>query len=178
MSWSVDSSHTTLEFSVRHLGLASVKGTFHRLAGELDLDEQDLARSTGSVSIEVASIDTRDEKRDAHLRSADFFDAEQFPTITFVSRSVTPAGGNRFRVAGDLTIRGVTRPVTLDAELSEFIVDPWGNRRAAVAVSGEINRTDFGLTWNQVLEAGRLMVGEKVSVHADTEVVLPAAVAA
>jgi polyisoprenoid-binding protein YceI len=178
MSWSIDSSHTTLEFSVRHLGLATVKGTFQRLAGELDLDELDLTRSSGSVSIEVASVDTRDERRDTHLRSADFFDAEQFPTITFVSRSITPDGGDRFRVEGDLTIRGITRPVTLDAELSEFIVDPWGNRRAAVAVSGEINRTDFGLTWNQVLEAGRLMVGEKVRVHADTEVVLPAAVAA
>ena len=178
MSWSIDNSHTTVEFSVRHLGLSSVKGTFHRVGGEVSIDEQDLTRSSGRVEVEVASIDTSDERRDAHLRSADFFDTDTFPTATFESRRIVPAGGDRYRVEGDLTIRGVTRPVTLDAELSEFIVDPWGNRRAAVSVSAEINRNDFGLTWNQVLEAGRLMVGEKVKIHAATEVVLATAVAA
>jgi len=178
MTWAIDSSHTTLEFSVRHLGLATVKGVFHRLSGEIEVDEQDLSRSSGRVEVEVASIDTRDEKRDGHLRSADFFDTEKFPTATFVTRRITARQGNRYDVEGDLTLHGVTRPVTLEAEVSEFIVDPWGNRRAAVAVSGEIDRTQFGLTWNQVLEAGRLMVGEKVKVHADAEVVLPATVSA
>jgi len=178
MTWAIDSSHTTLEFSVRHLGLATVKGVFHRLSGEIEVDEQDLSRSSGRVEVEVASIDTRDEKRDGHLRSADFFDTEKFPTATFVTRRITARQGNRYDVEGDLTLHGVTRPLTLEAEVSEFIVDPWGNRRAAVAVSGEIDRTQFGLTWNQVLEAGRLMVGEKVKVHADAEVVLPATVSA
>lgn len=178
MSWAIDNTHTTLEFSVRHLGLASVKGTFHGVRGEAVIDEQDLTNSRGRVEVDVASIDTRDEGRDNHLRSADFFDVEQFPTATFETRRIVPVRGERYEIEGDLTLHGVTRPVTLQAELSEFIVDPWGNRRAAVAVEVEINRVDFGLTWNQVLEAGRLLVGEKVKVRADTEVVLAAAVAA
>jgi polyisoprenoid-binding protein YceI len=177
MSWAIDNSHTTVEFSVRHLGLASVKGTFHDVSGQTEIDEQDLTRSSGRVEIAVASIDTRDERRDTHLRSADFFDADQFPTITFESRRVTHLRDNRYELEGELTMHGVTRPVTLQAEASEFIVDPWGNRRAAVSVDGEINRTDWGLSWNQVLEAGRLVVGEKVKVHADAEVVLAAPVA-
>jgi polyisoprenoid-binding protein YceI len=175
MSWTIDNSHTTFEFSVRHLGIASVKGTFHRLQGTAEVDEQDLSRSSGRVEIDVASIDTRDERRDAHLRSADFFDVDRFPTATFQTTRVVHLSGDRFQVEGELTLHGVTRPVTLSAELSEFIVDPWGSRRAALIVDGEINRTDFGLTWNQVLEAGRLMVGEKVKIHAETEVVLAAA---
>lgn len=178
MSWDIDSSHATLEFSVRHLGLASVKGTFHTLRGQATVDEQDLTRSTGRVEIDVASLDTRDERRDTHLRSADFFDVDNHPTATFESREIRRIDGDRFEVLGDLTLRGVTRPVTLRAEVSEFITDPWGNRRFAVEVDGEINRTDFGLNWNQVLEAGRLMVGEKVKIHAATEVVLAQAVAA
>jgi polyisoprenoid-binding protein YceI len=178
MSWAIDSSHTTLEFSVRHLGLSTVKGTFHRLTGELDLDEQTPTNSLGRVEVDVTSIDTRDERRDNHLRSADFFDAENFPTATFVTREVRHQHGDRFEVEGDLTIRGTTRPITLEAELGEAIVDPWGNRRFAVSVRGEFNRTDFGLNWNQVLEAGRLMVSEKVKVQAEAELVAAAAVAA
>jgi polyisoprenoid-binding protein YceI len=178
MSWSIDSTHSTVEFSVRHLGIATVKGAFHTVSGELEVDEEDLTRSRGSVVVDVASIDTRDERRDTHLRSADFFDVDSFPTATFESRAIRHLGSDRYEVEGDLTIHGTTRPVVLSAELSEFITDPWGNRRAAVEVEGEINRTDFGLTWNQVLEAGRLMVGEKVKIHAATEVVLAGALAA
>jgi polyisoprenoid-binding protein YceI len=177
-SWAIDSSHSSVEFSVRHLGLASVKGTFHTVRGEAAVDEDDLTKSTGKVEIEVASIDTRDERRDTHLRSADFFDAENYPVATFQTLGIRHVNGDRYEVDGDLTIRGVTRPVTLQAELSEFILDPWGNRRAAVTVEGEINRTDFGLNWNQVLEAGRLMVGEKVKISATTEVALAVAAAA
>ena len=178
MSWAIDNSHTALEFSVRHLGLASVKGFFHTLRGEVDLDESDLTKSSGRVEVDVASIDTRDQGRDNHLRSADFFDADRFPTATFETRRITRLGGNTFDVEGELTIRDVTRPVTLRAEVSDFIVDPWGNRRAAISVDTEINRTDFGMTFNQVLDAGRLVVGEKVKIHADSEVVIPVAVAA
>jgi polyisoprenoid-binding protein YceI len=178
MSWAIDTSHTTVEFAVRHLGLASVKGTFNAVRGEAQVDEQDLTKSAGRVEIDVASIDTRDQGRDNHLRSADFFDAEQFPTITFESRRITHLRGERFEVEGDLTIRGISRPVTLQAEVSEFINDPWGNRRAAVSLEGEINRTEWGMTFNQVLEAGRLVVGEKVKVRADAEIVQAAAVAA
>lgn len=178
MSWAIDKSHTSIEFSVRHLGLASVKGTFHEVRGEVELDEQDLTKSAGRVEIDVASIDTRDEGRDNHLRSADFFDAEQFPTMTFESRSITHLHGDRYEVEGDLTIRGVSHPLTLQAEVTEFIVDPWGMRRVAVSVEGEINRTQWGMTFNQVLEAGRLVVGEKVKIRADAEIVQAAAVAA
>jgi polyisoprenoid-binding protein YceI len=178
MSWNIDSTHSTVEFSVRHLGIATVKGAFHTVSGELEVDEQDITRSRGRVVVDVASIDTREERRDAHLRGADFFDVDSHPTATFESRSIRHLHDNRYEVEGDLTIRGATRPVVLSAELSEFITDPWGNRRAAVEVEGEINRTDFGLTWNQVLEAGRLMVGEKVKLHAATEVVLAGALAA
>jgi polyisoprenoid-binding protein YceI len=177
-SWAIDSSHSSVEFSVRHLGLASVKGTFHTVRGEVSVDEDDLTKSTGSVEIEVASIDTRDERRDTHLRSADFFDAANFPVATFQTLRIRHLRDDRYEIEGDLTIHGVTRPLTLSAELSEFIIDPWGNRRAAVTVEGEINRTDFGLNWNQVLEAGRLMVGEKVKISATTEVALAVAAAA
>src|SRR5579884_3287489 len=114
-SWNVDSTHATVEFSVRHLGLASVKGTFHTVQGDVEVDEEDLTRSRGRVEVEVASIDTRDERRDTHLRSADFFDTDNFPTATFESRQVRHLHDNRYEVEGDLTIRGVTRPVTLSA---------------------------------------------------------------
>ena len=178
MSWTIDNSHTSLEFSVRHLGLSTVKGTFHGVSGEIDVDESDLTRSSGRVEIDVATIDTRDQRRDTHLRSGDFFDTDRFPKATFETTRIVALGGNRYQVEGELTIRDVTRPLTLEAEVSEFIVDPWGNRRAALSVSGEFNRTDWGLSWNQVLEAGRLMVGEKVKIHADAEVAVAAAVAA
>lgn len=178
MSWAIDNSHTTLEFSVRHLGLASVKGTFHGVSGETEIDEQDLTRSRARVVVDVATIDTRDERRDAHLRGADFFDVDRFPTAAFETTRIRHLGGDRYEIEGQLTIRDVTRPVTLQAEASEFIVDPWGNRRSAVSVDGEINRTEWGLTWNQALEAGRLLVGEKVKIHADAEVVLTAGAAA
>jgi polyisoprenoid-binding protein YceI len=177
-NWSIDNSHTSIDFSVRHLGLASVKGTFHNASGEVTVDEEDLTKSSGRVEIDVASIDTRDERRDTHLRSADFFDVDRFPTASFESRLIRHLRDERYEIEGDLTMHGVTRQVTLQAELSEFIVDPWGNRRAAVEVSGEINRGDFGLGWNQILEAGRLVVGEKVKIQAATELVMAAAVAA
>jgi polyisoprenoid-binding protein YceI len=178
MTWVIDTSHTTVEFAVRHLGLANVKGTFHRFSGEAEVNETDLTQSRGRVEIEVGSVDTREEKRDAHLRSADFFDADNYPTITFESRTVRERSGLRYEVDGDLTIHGVTRPVTLDVELSEFIDDPWGNRRAAVSVSGEVNRKDFGLTYGTAVEAGRLVVGDRVKIQAEAELVQVAAVAA
>jgi polyisoprenoid-binding protein YceI len=177
-SWSIDSSHASVEFAVRHLGLATVKGTFHTVTGTADFDEENLTKSTGRVEIEIASIDTRDERRDTHLRSADFFDVDNHPTMTFATTSIKHLRDEKYEVEGDLTIRGVTRPVTLQAELTEFITDPWGSRRAAVNVEGEINRTDWGLVWNQVLDAGRLLVGEKVKISGNSEVVQAAAVAA
>ncbi|HEV3124082.1 MAG TPA: YceI family protein [Candidatus Dormibacteraeota bacterium] len=171
MSWVIEPSHSVLEFSARHLGISTVKGSFGSFTGSLDYDEEDPTRSTGTVEVHVHSLNTRDEKRDAHLRSADFFDADNHPKATFGTREILPAGEGRYKVKGDLTIRGTTRPVELDVELTEVMTDPWGNTRVGVSVSGTINRTDFGLNWNQVLEAGRLLVGEKVRITAEAELV-------
>jgi polyisoprenoid-binding protein YceI len=178
MSWTLDSTHTTIEFSVRHMGISTVKGTFHEVSGEAEIDPENPTKSRGRVEIAIESIDTRNEQRDNHLRSADFFDAAQHPKAVFDVTAVRHLRDDRYEVDGELTIRGATRPITLRAELSEFITDPWGNQRAAVTVEGEINRGEFGLGWNQILEAGRLMVSEKVKLFASTEVVLPVAAAA
>jgi polyisoprenoid-binding protein YceI len=171
MSWVIEPSHSVLEFSARHLGLSTVKGTFGAFTGTLEFDEADPAQSRGAVEVHVASLNTRDEKRHAHLRSADFFDADNHPKATFTTTAIRPSGENRYRVTGDLTIRGVTRPVEVEVEVTEQMTDPWGNTRIGVSVNGSINRTDFGLNWNQVLEAGRLLVGEKVRISAEAELV-------
>jgi polyisoprenoid-binding protein YceI len=172
MSWVIEPSHSVLEFSARHLGISTVKGSFGSFTGTLEFNEADPTRSRGAVEVQVASLNTRDEKRDAHLRSADFFDAENHPKAVFNSTAIRPNGENRYRVTGDLTIRGTTRPVEVDVELTEQMTDPWGNTRIGISVNGSINRTDFGLNWNQVLEAGRLLVGEKVKISADAELVM------
>lgn len=174
MRWTIDPSHTSLEFAVRHLGIATVRGTFHRVSGTIEGDPADPTSVRGEVIVDLASVDTRDERRDAHLRSSDFFDVERYPTARFVVTAVEPRGGGRYTVRGDLTLRDVTQPIELSAESGEVITDPWGNRRSAVHVEGTIDRTAFGLTWNQVLEAGRLLVGETVRITADAELVAEA----
>lgn len=168
-TWTIDASHTQIEFSVRHMGLATVRGRFNAFSGEVDTDAEG-APSAIRVDIEAASIDTNNADRDAHLRGGDFFDADAEPTITFRSTGITPEGGGRYTVAGDLTMRGVTRSVELDAEIGAPITDPFGLRRRAATASGVINRKDFGLTWNQVLEAGALLVGEEVKLSLDVQV--------
>jgi polyisoprenoid-binding protein YceI len=155
-----------------------VHGFFKDIHGTLALDWDHPLGAGFSGEIDARKLWTGEADRDTHLRSADFFDTANFPVASFQTLAIRHLHDDRYEIDGDLTIRGVTRPVTLSAELSEFILDPWGNRRAAVTVEGEINRTDFGLTWNQVLEAGRLMVGEKVKISATTEVALAVAAAA
>lgn len=171
MNWVIEPSHSVLEFSVRHLGLSTVKGVFGNFTGHLDLDETDPTRSSGKVEVDVASLGTRDEKRDAHLRSADFFDVENHPTATYHTTRIEQTGEGRYHVTGDLTIRGTTRPFEIDAELTDTMVDPWGNTRVGVSIQGTLNRTHFGLNWNQILEAGRMLVGEKVKISAEAELV-------
>jgi polyisoprenoid-binding protein YceI len=168
-TWTIDPAHTQIEFSVRHMGLATVRGRFGAFSGTVVTDD---AGRPSSVSVDVAtsSIDTNSADRDAHLRSADFFDAEAYPTIAFRSTHVRALGGDRFRVVGDLTMHGVTRPVELDAEIGEPVRDPWGQRRRAAVVGGRILRKEFGLAWNQVLEAGALLVGEEVKLSFDVQV--------
>ncbi len=169
-TWAIDPGHTTVEFAVKHLMISTVRGRFADLSGTVELDDQNLAGSTVDVSIDVASIDTRQADRDAHLRSADFFDVENFPTMRFKSTRVT-RDGDALGVEGDLTIRGVTRPVVLRVTEEGRTRDPWGGQRVGYAASTRINRRDFGLTWNQALETGGFVVGDEVKISADVEVV-------
>ncbi|RPI51106.1 MAG: polyisoprenoid-binding protein [Acidobacteria bacterium] len=159
----IDRSHSEVAFQVRHL-LSKVRGRFTDFAGTIDFDNAHPQSSRIDVTIQAASIDTAESDRDKHLRSADFFEVETFPTLTFTSTSVTPRGDNRYDVAGDLTIHGVTRQVTLPASVLGSMQDPWGNEKFGFEAELTINRKDFGLSWNAALEAGALLVGDEVKV--------------
>jgi polyisoprenoid-binding protein YceI len=169
--WDVDTDHTHVGFSVRHMMISTVRGQFSGVSGTVELDEADLTASKVTVRIEAGTVDSRAEQRDAHLRSADFFDVENFPHITFESRSVEYLGGKSFEVTGDLTIRGVTREVVLTAQEEGRGTDPWGGERVAYTASGRVDRRDFGLTWNQALEAGGVLVSDEVRLDLDVQVV-------
>jgi len=171
-TWQIDPAHAAIEFRVRHLMVAWVKGAFPAVKGTVEIDENDLSRSKVSVTVDTASIDTNHAKRDEHLRSADFFDVAKFPTMTFVSKKVLADGGELRQVTGDLTIRDVTREVTLNVdELTPSIKDPWGNTRRGATATAEINRKDFGLTWNKLLETGGVAVGDEVRIYLTVELV-------
>jgi polyisoprenoid-binding protein YceI len=171
-TWEIDPAHASVEFRVRHLMVAWVKGVFPDVAGTVDIDETDLAKSKVSVTIGTASIDTNNTKRDEHLRSADFFDTASYPSMTFVSKKIVAAGGQLRQVIGDLTIRGATREVTLSVdELTPAIKDPWGNTRRGATATAEINRKDFGLTWNKALETGGVVVGDEVRIALAVELI-------
>lgn len=163
-TWNFDPSHSTIGFSIRHMVISKVRGRFTRWSGALVLDGD--APASTSLEIEVASIDTAEAQRDGHLRSADFFDAEAFPTISFRSTRVDADG-----LVGELTMHGVTREVTLAVEAGGRMKDPWGNERVGFSATTSINRKDFGLGWNQVLEAGGLLVGEKVDIVIEVEAI-------
>jgi polyisoprenoid-binding protein YceI len=169
--WSIDRDHSQVGFSVRHMMFATVKGRFLEYSDEVEIDEQDLARSRVRIAIRAASIDTGVGQRDAHLRSADFLDAEQHRELTFESRSIRPSGKGRFELVGALTIRGTTREVTLQVEEQGRGVDPWGGQRVGYTASGTIDRTDYGLTWNQALEAGGVLVSNEIRLVIDVQLV-------
>lgn len=169
MPWTLDTAHSSVEFAVKHMVISSTKGRFQKYTVDADINEENLANSKALVTIDVASIDTRDEKRDAHLRSADFFDVENHPTITFQTKRLEPKGGSDYRVTGDLTIRGVTKEVTLDGEVTGPVKDPWGFNRYGFTAQGKVNRKDFGLTWNTALETGGFLVGDDVKMSIETE---------
>ena len=167
--WAIDPTHSSVEMSVRHLGLSRVRGAFRSFSGGIDVADRP-EDSSVQVSIDPASVDTREPARDDHLRSPDFLDVAAHPTIDF--RSTRVAGsGERWQVEGDLTIRGTTRPVTLDVTFEGVENDPWGGSRAAFSATTELDREVFGLTWNQVLESGGLLVGKKVRIDLEVEVV-------
>ena len=177
-SWQVDGAHSAVNLGVRHMVISKVRGRFTRWSAKLALDTADLARSSVEVEIEAASIDTGIGDRDAHLRSADFLDAEKHPKLTYRSRRVEVVSKDRLRVLGDLTIRGVTREVVLDVEHGGQGKDPWGNQRVGFSATASLNRKDFGLVWNQALETGGLLVAERVDVEIEVEAIRQAAVKA
>jgi len=169
--WNVDATHSNLQFSVRHMVITKVRGAFRSFRGTLALDEGDgLGLREVDVSIDAASIDTGEPKRDEHLRSKDFLDVAAFPTLRFRSRSIARQG-DRYRVTGDLSIHGVTRSVVLDTEFQGRGNDPWGGQRAAFSARTSIDREDFGLTWNQVLEAGGVLVGTQIEIDIEVQAV-------
>jgi polyisoprenoid-binding protein YceI len=169
--YTIDAAHSSAGFSVKHLMVSNVRGTFSKFTGSIVYDPANLAASSVEATLDAASIDTRDAKRDAHLKNPDFFDLEKFPTLTFKSRQWYRAGG-ALRIKGDLTLLGVTREVVLDVDgPTPEMKDPWGGARLGATATTKINRKDYGLTWNRALETGGVMVGEEVSITLEIEAV-------
>jgi len=167
--WNIDLSHSGINFAIRHMVVAKVRGRFAKFSGILSLDDDDLTRSVVDVTIDASSIDTGTPQRDAHLRSPDFFDVEKFPELRFRSTRIEKLDDDRFRVAGDLTIRDTTRQVVLDVEAGGRAKDPWGNERVGFVAKTALDRKDFGLKWNQALETGGVLVGDRVDIELDVQ---------
>lgn len=170
MAWKLDGSHTKLGFAVRHMMITTVRGTFATPTLDLSFDPSDLSKSKVKVTVDTASVNTGEAQRDGHLRSADFFDVENHPTLTFVSTSVKRKGED-LELVGDLTIRGTTKSVRLTGEVHGPAKDPWGANRFAFSLAAELDREEFGLKWNQALEAGGLLVAKKVKLEVDAQLV-------
>jgi len=171
-TWTIDPDHSSVGFKVRHLMVSNVRGNFEKYSGLVDLDDKDITKSKVDVTIDPNSINTNVQKRDEHLRSADFFDVARYPSMTFVSKKWSHGAKGALKVTGDLTIHGVTREVVLDvAPFSKESKDPWGNTRTGTSASTKINRKDFGLTWNKSMEAGGVLVGDEVDISIDVEMI-------
>ncbi|MEZ4758730.1 MAG: YceI family protein [Flavobacteriales bacterium] len=166
--WAIDPAHSEVQFKVKHLMISTVTGSFKQFGAEAELESDDLTNAQVSFWADTASIFTNDEKRDAHLRSPDFFDSEQFPKLTFTSTRIEGSGSS-WKVTGDLTIKGVTKPVTLDVEWSGQAKDPWGNTKAGLNLSGKIDRKEWGLTWNAALETGGVLVSDEVRILCEVQ---------
>jgi polyisoprenoid-binding protein YceI len=170
-TWEIDPAHTAIQFSVRHMMVSNVRGHFGKFTGHVEGDETKPAEARVEATIETASVDTANEKRDEHLRSPDFLDAAKFPTITFKSKKVEKTGEAKWKVTGDLTLHGVTKEVVLDlSDVTQPIKDPMGNLRAGAEVRTTINRQDFGITFNKALDGGGVMVGNEITITIDVEV--------
>ena len=168
MAWNLDPAHSSVEFAVRHMVVSTVKGRFGEFAVDAQIDAADISKSRGTVTVQTASVDTREPQRDTHLRSADFFDVEKHPQMTFVVREVRAAGGD-YEMVGDLTIKEITREVVLATEVSGPVADPFGNTRLGISATAKVNRKDFDLTWNVITEAGGLLVGDDVKLSIEAE---------
>lgn len=171
MSWTIDSAHSEINFSVRHMMIATVRGRFEKFSGTIDFDENEPARSRVDVQIETNSINTREPQRDAHLKSPDFFDVGNYPLMTFKSKSIEVKGSNHALITGDLTIRDVTRQVVLDAEYAGMAQSPFGTTNAGFSATTRINRKDWGLTWNVALETGGMLVSDEIKIDIDLEII-------
>ena len=169
VDYKIDGAHSRVSFTVKHMMISSVTGTFKDFDGDFNFDPEKSAGGGAKFVVQAASVDTGNAKRDEHLRSPDFFDVAKFPTLTVTNSKITKAGKDKFKWAGDLTIHGVTKPVTFDLEYKGSITDPYGAKRAAFVATAKINRKDFGLTWNKAMEAGGVVVGEEVSIQIDIE---------
>jgi polyisoprenoid-binding protein YceI len=171
-TWEIDSAHSGAHFSVRHMMIATVRGEFRKVTGTIQMDEKDITKSRVEATIDATTIDTREERRDNDLKGADFFDVAKFPIITFTSKSVTRQGEGRFKVAGDLTMHGVTKEVVLEVEgLTRQVRDQRGNTKTGASATTRINRSDFGLTWNRAVETGGVAVSDEVAITIDLELV-------
>ena len=171
-TWTIDRDHSSVGFKIRHLMVSNVKGSFEKFTGTVDLDEKDITKSKVDVSIETASINTNVELRDAHLKSADFFDVVKYPAMTFKSKKVAKAGKDKLKVTGDLTLHGVTKEVVLNVDgPTKEIKDLYGNIRKGASANATINRKDFGLNWNKALETGGVVVGDEVTITIEIEMI-------
>jgi polyisoprenoid-binding protein YceI len=170
-SYDLDPAHCGASFKVRHMMISNVHGKFTGLKGSVDFDPGKPSATTIEATISAATIDTGEPKRDEHLKSPDFFDVAKYPTLAFKSKSVTKTGDNKYKIAGDLTIHGVTKPVVLDVETTPEVKDPWGNSRFGASANTSVNRTDFGLTWNKALETGGVLVGDDIDITLELELV-------
>ena len=171
-TWNIDPAHSSAQFSVRHLAISTVRGTFSKISGTVLLDESDVTKSTVNVSIDVATVDTHEPNRDADLRTDKFFDVAKYPTMTFKSKKVEQVAPGKLKVTGDFTLHGITKEVVLDIEgPTPPVKDPWGNQRAAVSATTKINRQDYGVKWNANMDNGGVVVGDDVSITLDVEMV-------
>ncbi|HUL37403.1 MAG TPA: YceI family protein [Thermodesulfobacteriota bacterium] len=171
-TWQIDPDHSSFQFKVRHLTVSNVKGDFNKAKGVVTFDDQDITKMTVELTIDAASVNTGNVKRDEHLKGPDFFDVTQYPTITFTSKRVTRAGTKKLKVIGNLTIHGTTKEIAVDVEgPTPEVKDPWGNFRCGATATANINRMDFGLTWNKALDSGGLVVGEEVNIYIEVELV-------
>ena len=178
MSWQLDPGHTSIGFNGRHLMVATVRGAFEQFSGTVEFDEQDITRSQADIQIEAASVNTRNAQRDEHFRSADFFEVERYPYITFKSKRVILQDAHHGQLVGDLTIRNITREVVLDGEYSGVSQTPWNTYSAGFSMRGKVNRKDWGLNWNMVLAGGGLVASDEITLAIDLELTKPLEVAA
>jgi polyisoprenoid-binding protein YceI len=171
MSWKIDSAHTLASFTVRHMMISNVRGEFEKVTGAVDFNEENPTEATVDVQIDVASINTRDSQRDQHLKSPDFFNIELYPKISFKSKSVERTGDTSARLIGDLTIKDITREVSLDVDYAGLATSPWGATSAGFTATTKINRKDWDLNWNVALETGGWLVGEEIKINIDLEII-------